>query len=181
MTPNTDPSTDPKHDESAPTVMSHLTEMFASAAGIYGLIVVSSVIAVSRNLAGSSGEALFAIVATLFVFFAAHTYSATLSRLTHMEHEDRSFKEALRFGLVESTGLFLVGLIPVAILSLGVMGLLRPANAVWLALVIDVVLLGVLGWAVTAVRLPGFWVRLGGALLTAAFGGVIIGLKVLIH
>lgn len=164
-----------------PTLVSRFTEMFASAAGIYGLIVVSGVIAVSRNLAGSSAEALFAIIATLFVFFAAHTYAATLSYLAGMDHEDRSFKEALRFGFLESTGLFLVGLIPVAVLSLGVMGLLRPVDAVWLALAIDVVLLGLLGWAVTAARLPGFWARLGGAMLTAAFGGIIIGLKVLIH
>lgn len=180
MTPGTVPK-DGKPQQGVEAATSWFAETFASAAGIYGLIVVSGLIAVSRNLAGSSVEALFAILGTLFVFFAAHTYAATLSRLAHMELEDRSLRDAVRFGLAESTGLFLVGLVPVAVLSLGVMGLLRPADAVWLALGIDILLLGILGWGVTALRVDSFWARIGGALLTAAFGGILIGLKVLIH
>lgn len=49
-----------------------LLEVSSSAGGIYGLIVVSGVIVVTRNLTGSSWEALLAIVGTLLVFFAAH-------------------------------------------------------------------------------------------------------------
>jgi len=43
-----------------------------------------------------------------------------------------------------------------------------------------VLLLGLLGWAVTAARIRNPWPRLCGVLRTAGFGGLIIALKVLI-
>lgn len=157
---------------------SRLIELVFSTGGIYGLIVVSGVIVVTRNLAGSSWEALLAVVGTLLVLFAAHAYAATLAEMSHHRF---SFPVALRNGIAESLGMLVIGLIPVVVLLLGVIGLLRPADAVWLALLIDVLLLGVLGWAVTAARLRSPWARLGGAVVTAGFGGLIIALKALIH
>ncbi|WP_336624961.1 MULTISPECIES: hypothetical protein [unclassified Microbacterium] len=153
-------------------------ELVSSAGGIYGLIVVSGVIVVTRNLTGSSWEALLAVVGTLLVFFAAHAYAATLAE---MSHHRLSFPAALRAGIGESLGMLVIGFIPVLVLLLGVLGVLRPVDAVWLALLIDVLLLGFLGWAVTAARLRSPWARLGGAMITAAFGGLIIALKALIH
>lgn len=153
-------------------------ELVSSAGGIYGLIVVSGVIVVTRNLTGSSWEALLAVVGTLLVFFAAHAYAATLAE---MSHHRLSFPAALRAGIGESLGMLVIGFIPVLVLLLGVLGVLQPVDAVWLALLIDVLLLGFLGWAVTAARLRSPWARLGGAMITAAFGGLIIALKALIH
>ena len=152
--------------------------LFSSTGGIYGLIVVAGVIVVTRNLTGSSLDALLAVVGTLLVFFAAHTYAATLAA---MSHQKQSFPDALRHGAAESVGMIVVGLIPVLVLLLGVLGMMRPMDVVWLALLVDVVLLGFLGWGVTAARLPGTWARVGGALLTAGFGGILIALKALIH
>ena len=59
--------------------------------------------------------------------------------------------------------------------------MLRPVDAVWLALLTDVILLGLLGWGITAARLRSAWARFGGALVAASFGGLIIALKALIH
>ena len=170
----------PQAEEKAP-VASRLAALATSAGGIYGLIVVSGVIAVSRNLTASSAEALLGVAAALLVIFAAHTYAAALAHLAESARGERSLLEALRHGILDSTGMLLVGVIPIAVLSLGVIGILAPTDAVWLALMVDVLLLGILGWAVTAARVRGMWARLGGALVTTAFGAVIIALKALIH
>lgn len=165
-------------EQDNPPATSLLVELGSSVGGIYGLIVVSGVIVVNRNLTGSSWEGLLAVVGTLLVFFAAHAYAATLSE---MSQHRLSFPAALRAGFSESAGMLVIGLVPVVVLLLGVTGILRPFDAVWLALLIDVLLLGLLGWFVTAARLPSPWARLGGAAVTAGFGGLIIALKALIH
>lgn len=177
VTPESSPDRDARRSGRA-VASRRVLEVSTSAGGIYGLIVVSGVIVVTRNLTGSSGEALLAVVGTLLVFFAAHAYAATLGE---MSRHGFSFREALKRGLAESIGMIVIGVIPILVLLLGVIGVLRPADAVWLALLIDVLLLGVLGWAVTAARLRNTWARLGGAILTAGFGGMIIALKAFIH
>ncbi len=155
-----------------------IIELASSAGAIYGLIVVSGVIVVTRNLTGSSWEALLAVVGTLLVFFTAHAYAATLSE---MSRHELTFAAAVRVGVTESLGMLAIGLIPVLVLLLGVTGVLRPVDAVWLALLTDMILLGLLGWGITAARLRGAWARFGGALVTASLGGLIIALKALIH
>lgn len=161
-----------------PRESSRLFELVTSAGGIYGLIVISGVIGVTRTLTGSSWEALLVVVGTLLVFFAAHAYAATLERMSQSQF---TFPAALRHGIAESLGMLVIGLVPILVLLLGVLGILRPGNAVWLALLVDVLLLGFLGWAITAARLNSGWARIGGAFVTAGFGGLIIALKVLVH
>ncbi|MFF3025716.1 hypothetical protein [Microbacterium sp. NPDC057944] len=151
-----------------------------SAEGIYGLIIVAGMIVVSRNLTASSGDALISVVTTLLVFFAAHVYSSAVSWMARGS-ERRSLGEALAHGVGESSGMIVVGAVPVVILLLGVIGVLRDADAVWLALGADVMLLGLLGWFIAASRSDSLWVRLGSMLVTAAFGGVLIALKALVH
>jgi len=136
-------------------------------------------IVVSRNLAASSGETLMTVAATLLVFFVAHAYAATVARLADSQAE--GVRAAMRQGMRRSLGLLTAGAIPLIVLALGVIGLVRQADAVWLALVVDWILLGLLGWFVVATRTAAFWPRLGGALLIAACGAVMILLKVIIH
>lgn len=100
-------------ESSGPRAGSRFLELVSSAGGIYGLIVVSGVIVVTRNLTGSSWEALLAVVDTLLVFFAAHVYAATLAE---MSHNRIAFAAALRAGIAESLGMLLIGLIPVLVL-----------------------------------------------------------------
>lgn len=165
-------------ESTRPRAGASIVDLASSAGGIYGLIVVSGVIVVSRNLTGSSWEALLAVVGTLLVFFAAHAYAATLSE---MSRHGLAFTAAVRAGIAESLGMLVIGLIPLLVLLLGVAGVLRPVDAVWLALMIDVILLGLLGWGITAARIRSAWARFGGALVTASFGVLIIALKALIH
>lgn len=156
-----------------------LGDLATSADGIYGLILVAGMIVVSRNLTGTSGEALLAVVATLLVFFVAHAYAATVAKLAKPGHG--GLRDSIRHGVRDSVGLLVVGVVPVAVLLLGVLGVLRHADAVWIALAVDGLLLGVLGWFITAARSASIWARIGGAMLTAACGGLMILLKVLIH
>lgn len=154
--------------------------LLMSAEGIYGLIIVAGLIVVSRNLTGRSVDALASVVATLLVFFAAHVYAVAVAWLG-AEGKNQGVWQAVRHGVRHSVGLLLVGVIPIAVLALGVFGLIGAVDAVWLALGVDILLLGILGWFIAASRTPSLWTRLGSVVLTAAFGGVLIALKVLVH
>lgn len=147
---------------------------------IYGLILVSGMIVVSYDLTGTSLSALVTVVVTVIVFFAAHVYSGTLARLAETEGR-AGLPESLRGAVYHSLGMLLVSLAPIAVLLLGVTRAVDDDVAVWFALIIDAVALGILGWLAVAKWTRHFWLRLGSALLTAAFGGVIILLKAFIH
>lgn len=157
-----------------------LVSLTTSAGGVYGLIVISGIVVVSRNFTARSVDGLLVVLGTLLVLFVAHSYALTVAQLAPGRREV-TLREAIRRGVTESAGMLVVGLVPAAVLLLGVVGLMRPSDAVWLALLVDVALLALLGWGITAGRTRSGWARLGGALVTAALGGVIILLKVLIH
>lgn len=152
-----------------------------SAEGIYGLIIVAGMIVVSRNLTASSGEALLSVIATLLVFFAAHVYAAAVSWMAEHPERDGGIGSAVRHGLNESVGLLGLAAVPVLILFLGFAGLLHDGFAVWMALSVDVLLLAIVGWVIAGTRTASMWARLGGAVVTASFGGILIALKALIH
>lgn len=164
----------------AAAVGSWIHRLATSADGVYGLIIVAGMIVVSRELTASSVNALISVVATLIVFYAAHVYSAAVSWLANGPGH-RSLGQAVRHGIRESSGMVLVAIIPVVILLLGTLGVLDDSNAVWIALSVDVTLLGLLGWTIAAARTTSVWGRLASMLVTAGFGAVLIGLKALVH
>ncbi len=155
--------------------------LVTTAGGVYGLVLVAGMIVISRNITDTSTGALGVVMATLLVFFVAHVYADVIGFLADPENRDAGIPEAIRFGVQHAAGLLILGSIPVFVLVLGVVGVVGQSDAVWLALAVDMLLLGVLGWTITAARAAGFLPRLGGALLTATLGGVMILLKVLIH
>jgi hypothetical protein len=53
--------------------------------------------------------------------------------------------------------------------------------AIWTALIVDTVILGLLGWFAVARWDRRFAVRLASALITAGFGGILVLLKAFIH
>lgn len=163
-----------------PHARQRILSLTTSAGGVYGLIVISGIVVVSRNFTARSIDGLLVVLGTLLVLFVAHAYALTIAELAP-GRRGVTLREAIRRGVTESAGMLVVGIVPAAVLLLGVLGLLRPADAVWLALLVDVALLGLLGWGIAAARTPNGWARLGGAVVTAALGGFIILLKVLIH
>lgn len=157
-----------------------VTRILMSEEAIYGLILVSGMIVVSYDITGTSLSALITVVVTVIVFFAAHVYAGTLARLASTDGK-AGLPESLRGAVHHSLGMLLVSLAPIVVLLLGVTRIVPDDAAVWFALVIDTVALGVLGWLAVAKWTHHWWLRLGSALVTAAFGGVLIGLKAFIH
>jgi hypothetical protein len=146
---------------------------------VYGLILVSGMIVVSNSVVGTSANALLTVVVTVIVFFAAHVYAGTLGRLAAEAGSDlgSSIAAAAR----HSVGMLAVAVLPVIVLFLGVVHLLDDEVAIWTALLVDTIALGVLGWIAVSKWTTRFWPRLASALITAAFGLAISALKVVIH
>jgi hypothetical protein len=157
-----------------------VSRILMSEEAIYGLILVSGMIVVSYDLAGTSLNALITVVVTVIVFFTAHVYAGTLARLAATDGK-AGLPESLRGAVRHSMGMLLVSLAPVAVLFLGVSRAVDDDLAIWLALTIDAVALGIFGWLAVSKWTPNFWLRLVSALVTAAFGGVLIILKALLH
>jgi hypothetical protein len=157
-----------------------VARILVSEEAVYGLILVSGMIVVSRSLDSTSASALVTVGVTVFVFYIAHVYAGTLGRLAATDG-----KAGLRASLVASArhsfGMIAVSIVPLFILLLGTTNLIDDTSAMWAALIVNTVLLGVLGWIAVA-RWSTHWIpRLLSALVTAAFGGVLILLKAFIH
>ncbi|HWM15820.1 MAG TPA: hypothetical protein VNP97_04465 [Microbacterium sp.] len=157
-----------------------VARILMSEEAIYGLILVSGMIVVSYTLTGTSLSALVTVVVTVIVFFAAHVYAGTLARLAATDGS-AGLGQSLRAAAYHSLGMLLISLAPIAVLLLGVTRFVDDDLAVWLALLVDTLALGTLGWLAVAKWTRNYWLRLASALITAAFGGVIIFLKAFIH
>ena len=77
--------------------------------------------------------------------------------------------------------MLLAALPPLVVLLLGTARLIPDDTAIWAALLLDVALLAVLGWLIVARWTTRFWPRLLSAVITAAFGLVLVALKAFIH
>lgn len=156
-----------------------MTRILVSEEAVYGLILVSGMIVVSNSVVGTSLNALATVVVTVLVFFAAHVYAGTLARMVASggKEKRRCFAAAVR----HSEGMLLVSLLPIAVLLLGVTRLVDDDLAIWGALSLDTIALGVLGWVAVSKWTRRFWPRLLSALITAAFGAAITALKAFVH
>lgn len=145
---------------------------------IYGLILVSGMIVVSAG--GSSWAAFVTVLVTVLVFFVAHVYAGTLGRLAATDGH-AGLRASLRASLRQSSGLVIAAIAPLFVLLLGSTRVIEDDTALWVALVVNTLILGGLGWIAVARWSTHWWPRLLSALLTAAFGGVLIVLKAVIH
>jgi hypothetical protein len=164
----------------ARAVSTRMARVLMTEESVYGLILVSGMIVVSNSLVGTSINALSTVLVTVIVFYLAHVYAGTVARMAAEEgHGELGI--SIRLAARHSRGLLLVSILPLAILLLGVLGVLGDEVSIWTALVVDVVALGVLGWLAVARWSTNFWARVASALITAAFGAIVMALKVLIH
>lgn len=151
------------------------------ASAVYGTILVAGQLAVESNTDHSAGRILASLAATLVVFWLAHAYTDALGGVISAgparEGERPTFRHALRveWPIVES------GLVPAAVLGIALLVGASPPTAAAVALVVAAVEL--VGWALLAARRAGAQgVRLVAFVATAAaFGGVLVVLKFLLH
>ena len=147
---------------------------------IYGLILATSVIAVSREYESSNaGVVGITVLVTGVVFWLAHVYARVLaSSVTHHRMLSRSeVRDVLRhdWPLVEAT-------VPlVLILGLGALDVVPDNASIVAAMIAALVELAAAG--AYAARMRGS--RLRGAVVSAAIavalGGAVVMLKVLVH
>lgn len=150
---------------------------------IYGVILVAGLVVIVE------AEALWLVLvkalATLMVFWIAHIYAGVVSRLGDADEESATAFErlatAVRHAFTQSWGMLLAGLIPAAVLVLGVLKVLNHQQAIWGALWLAVGVLAVLGWVGVAAWSAAASRRLLGATLTALLGVALIALKVFVH
>ncbi|MGX5769799.1 hypothetical protein ACWKWN_03500 [Microbacterium trichothecenolyticum] len=156
-----------------------VARILMSEEAIYGLILVSGMIVVSGVSVGTSVNALVTVLLTVIVFYLAHVYAGTLGRLAATDGH-AGLRASLASSAKQSSGMLVASAPPLLALLLGSVGVLDDYVAIWSALIIDTVLLGVLGWFAVARWSTSLLPRVTGAVLTAAFGGVLILLKAFI-
>jgi hypothetical protein len=150
------------------------------AGAIYGLILATSVIAVSREYQpNNAGITAVTVIVTATVFWLAHVYAGVLE-IELRERHVPTWAE-VRGVLDEEWPLVQAGLLPTAILLLGSLGALADDTAQSVALGACLVELAATGLlAARSAGARGLLVAASAA-VTVGFGVVIILLKTIVH
>ena len=148
--------------------------------GVYGLILATAVIAISRESDPSdAGKAALSMLVTALVFWLAHVYARLLG--TAVSHDRGLTRAGVARAMREHWSLVEVAIPLVLILGLGAIGVIPERAALVAATILALVELAATG-AYAAVRRDA---RPLGVLVSAAvalmLGLLIVFLKVLIH
>jgi hypothetical protein len=146
---------------------------------VYGLILVSAVILATGMAGGTAVQAFVSVLVTVLVFYAAHVYAGTLSRLAGTEGRS-GFWRSVAGAATRASGMLLASVAPLIILLLGATRVIDDSTATWVALAIDTLILAALGWVGVSRWSTRWYARLTGAVIAAAFGGAIYIVKVLV-
>lgn len=150
--------------------------------GVYGLILVSGLIAASGSAGAPAWKTLIFAGVTIVVFWAAHVYAGAVASHGAQSASGTPIPigAAIRGAIRKSRGLLAATFAPAIVLLLGAFGVLGDAGATWLSLWVCVTALAVLGYAAFARNGAKSWGRVIGALSTASFGVVIILAKAIV-
>jgi hypothetical protein len=148
--------------------------------GVYGLILATTVIAISRESDPSdAGQAAISVLVTALVFWLAHVYARLLG--TAVSHDRGVTRGAVARAMREHWSLVEVAVPLMLILGLGAIGLIPERTALVAATILALVEVAATG-AYAAIR---HGAGPGGTFLSAAFasmlGLVVVLLKLLIH
>ncbi|RZT68398.1 hypothetical protein [Leucobacter luti] len=159
-----------------------LTRALATEEGVYGLILVSGLIAASGSAGAPAWKSLLFTGVTVVVFWLAHVYAGAVA--THGTATPAggpaTVRESISEAMHKSHGLIVSTLPPAAALLLGALGVIGDVAATWAALWVCVSVLALLGYRAYARKGAVLWVRLAGAVATASFGMVIIAAKAIV-
>lgn len=148
---------------------------------VYGTILVSGLIVASGTQQASAWATFSTIAATVVIFWGAHVYAGTVAGHGVAKGDETTLGTALRRSLRRSLGFLISAVPPSIVLLFGALRIVPDQAALWIALWLGVVILGVLGYSAFALRRSSWPIRILGCLGTAAFGVVMIVLKALIH
>jgi hypothetical protein len=147
---------------------------------IYGLILLSGMILVSGMHNDASWKVLITVVVTVVVFWIAHVYAGTLARFSG-KFGGGNLLHAIGASMKRSRGLLVSAVLPITVLTLGTLDVIPDKSAIWAALWMNTLVLGVLGYIGVARWSTNVWWRLASAATTALFGGFVIVLKAFTH
>jgi hypothetical protein len=150
------------------------------AGAIYGQILVTSLVVVlSEDHSISAGEAFGAVLVTMIVFWLAHVYAETVaaryaSRTKLARDEVRAIARQ-EWPMVEGAALSLTAL------ALGWIGVFSRETAESVAIGLGIATLA--GWGYLIARRSHLTVAgtVGAVAVAAAFGALLVGLKILVH
>ena len=151
----------------------------ASIAGtVYGTIVVMGVVTAGAGSAHGTWELIAIVVSTVLVLWVAHVYAHGLGEaIGRGRRLDRAeFVSVARRELA----IPLAAVAPTCALALGAFGLFADGTALWLAMAIGLVTLGVQGARYSALEGLGRLGTVESIGLNLAFGLVIVALKALV-
>ena len=143
---------------------------------VYGTIVVMGAITAGSKGGMPHAAELAGIVAgTVIVFWIAHVYAHSLAEtISRGRRLDRAeFLSVAR----REIAMLLSGVIPVAALILGAVGVFKETTAVWLALGFGLLTLAVEGVRYATVERLSPLATVASVAVNVAFGLVIVGLK----
>jgi hypothetical protein len=147
---------------------------------IYGLILATSVIAVSREyLASNAGLIAVTVLVTGVVFWLAHVYARALAR--SIERERLLTRAEVREVLRHDWPIVGVTVPLVLILALGAIGVVTDRSAIIAATLAALVELAAAGAYSAWIGGAGPRGTIISALIATALGSVIILLKVIVH
>ncbi|HEY7104450.1 MAG TPA: hypothetical protein VH573_22660 [Mycobacteriales bacterium] len=153
------------------------TSAESTAAGIYGVIVSSAVMAASH--AATAAAATVAVLVTLAIYWGAERYARIVAERIHAGR--RPDRRELRHQLTTGWEMITASFLPLAVLDISRVLGVQLSTALLAGLSCSTLLLGIAGWAVGREGKLSTWERLVSATVAAAFGGVMIVLKMLLH
>jgi len=148
---------------------------------IYGLILFSALISATSDANETAIEVLLIAGFTLVTFWAAHVFASTMATHGVGDEAGDALGASIRRAIGHSSGMLYASVLPSLALLLGVFGVLSTDDAVSLALLFAMILLGVLGYESFARRGRSRPVRVVGAIGTAFFGFLMILLNTVVH
>jgi hypothetical protein len=143
---------------------------------VYGTIVAAAVVAAASGPKSTDTHILVAMLTTAVVFWLAHVFSRVLAE--SMEQGSRIANDE-RLRIAREEWPMLTSCLPLAVpLLLGAYGVISSDISSWVAITVAVVMLGTWGYRIGQLEGRGRWRSFRLSLSTAAFGLVIVVLKV---
>lgn len=161
---------------------SEFARRIASEQGVYGLILVSGLVATASSADAPAFRVLLFVVVTVVVFWLAHVYSGVVADYgkTGADGAPMRLSAIVRESVQDARGMLFATVFPAGALLLGAVGLVPDTLASWLALWTCVAALACLGYLAYRRLGARLHVRILGALATASFGVFIIIAKAIV-
>jgi multidrug transporter EmrE-like cation transporter len=157
-----------------------VTNLFGTESTVYGIVLVTALMAIGWKYQ-TDLEVLTFIVATTIIFWLTHVYARTAVAQADEGGEPMPVRKAFGEAVRHSSGMLLAMLLPAFFLLLAALHLMDEYVAYFIALLIGIVLLVMIGYLVALRNRRPWWRRILAALITGLLGSIVIVLGILAH